>query len=230
MRTIYICFFSLLTVFSLPLFSQNAEKETKEKEDLPLYQGTYVSLDILNPFLKFINTEYVQAEASVDINLKYMFYPVAEFGYGTVSYSSSNGLTYKSHAPFYRIGLNYNIMSKKKSENHFYVGIRYGLCNMKYDITSYNLKDPVWETEIDFNRENQRSFSNWIELVAGVRVQIYKNFMMGWSARLKRTVYTKNNGDNEPWYIPGYGYSGTTSIGMTYSLIYKFNITNDKKK
>lgn len=227
MRTISIYFFSILIILSLPAFSQ--EKEKKEEDKSPLYQGTYVSLDVLNPFLKFINTEYIQAEASVDVNLKNMFYPVAEIGYGTVNYSNDNGLSYKSKAPFYRIGINYNIMNKKKSENHFYIGARYGLCGIKYDITSNGLKDPVWGTVTEFNRTGQKSFSHWIELVAGVRVQIYKNFMMGWSARLKRTISTKINGDNEPWYIPGYGYSGTTNIGMTYSIIYKINLTGKRK-
>lgn len=234
MKTIYSCFFSLLfIVLAIPAHSQTTAENSNtpdEKEKEQIYQGTYVTLDVLNPFLKFINTEYVQAEAAVDINLKYAFYPVAEIGYGTVNYSSDNGLSYKSSAPFYRIGLNYNIMSKKKSENHFYVGIRYGLCSMKYDITSNNLKDPIWDSNIEFNRTNMSSFSHWIELGAGVRVQIYKNFMMGWSARLKRTISTKTNGDNEPWYIPGYGYSSTTSIGMTYSITYKFNIINNRRK
>ncbi len=230
MRTIYSCFFSLLIILSLPAYSQKKVDEAKEeKTNEKIYQGTYLSVDVLNPFLKFLNTKYVQAEASVDVNLKYMFYPVVEFGYGTVNYSSSNGLKYKSDAPFYRFGLNYNIMGKKRNENHFYIGARYGLCGINYDITSDNLKDPIWNTGIDFNRPDQHSFSHWIELVAGVRVQIYKNFMMGWSARLKRTISTKTNGDNEPWYIPGYGYSGTTSIGMTYSLIYKFDFKPKKK-
>lgn len=236
MRRIYICFFSLI-VFSLclvpDLFAQNGKKDKlKNEEDAEkteIYQGTYASLDLLNPAMSLFGTKYIQGEAAVDVNLKNMFFPIAEIGYGNVKYTNNQGLTYKSGAPYFRVGLNYNVMAKKGTESHFYVGLRYGLSAFSYDITSQGLTDPVWPGEIEFDRSGRNAFAQWIELVAGVRVQLVRNFMMGWSVRLRREVSKSVFEDHEPWYIPGYGYSGTTSIGATYSLIYKFNVKSRNK-
>lgn len=236
MRRIFICFFSLIVFnlcFSSFLFAQDNKNSKGQKEDdtekTVIYRGTYASLDLLNPAMSLLGTKYLQGEVAVDVNLKNMFFPVAEIGYGNVSYKNDQGLTYKSRAPYFRVGLNYNVMAKKGTESHFYIGLRYGLSSFNYDITSQGLTDPVWPGEIDFNRSGKNAFAQWIELVAGVRVQIVRNFMMGWSVRLRREVSKSVFDDHEPWYIPGYGYSGTTSIGATYSLIYKFNIKSQNK-
>lgn len=232
MKIIYICFFSLLLFFISPAYSQNSKKAKDKKESeevIPFYQGTYVSIDVFNPISHFLGTRFIQGEASVDVNLKNMFFPVFEFGYGGVDYSNDSGLSYKSSAPYFRIGVNYNTMAKKKRENHFYIGARYGMSSFKYDIVSNGLVDEIWQTPIEFNRIGMKSFAHWIELVAGVRVQIVNNFMMGWSVRMGRLISSQGHGDNEPWYIPGYGYSSTSSFGATYTLTYKFDIKKLKK-
>lgn len=221
MRTISICFFSLFLIL-LPIKAKD-DKPKEEAEPIPTYGGTYLNVDLFNPISHFLGTRFIQGEASVDVNIKNTIFPIIELGYGGVNYDNGDGLAYKSAAPFVRIGLNYNTMAKKRRENHFYIGVRYGFSAFKYDITSHGLSDPVWPDDIDFTRLGQKSFGQWIELVAGIRVQIKGNFMMGWSIRLKRLISNTNHGDNEAWYVPGYGYSGTTAYGATYSIIYKFN-------
>lgn len=228
MRKISICFFSLIFAV-LPVNARGGKDDGEAKEEAPLYGGTYVSLDLFNPVSHFLGTRFVQGEAAVDVNIKNAFFPVIELGYGGVSYDNGEGLDYKSSAPYFRVGLNYNTMAKKLRENHFYIGARYGFSAFKYDIRSNGLIDPVWSAPITYDRLGQKAFGQWIELVAGVRVQIKNNFMMGWSVRLKRMIGNVSNGDNEAWYIPGYGYNGTTAYGATYSIIYKFSASKKTK-
>lgn len=227
MRKIFICFFSLILAF-VSASAKDDKKEDKD-EEIPLYGGTYLNVDLFNPVSHFLGTRFIQGEVSVDVNLKNMIFPIIEVGYGGVNYDNSEGLAYQSSAPYFRIGVNYNTMAKKRRENHFYIGLRYAFSSFKYDITSNGLTDPVWPDEIEFNRIGQKSFGQWIELVAGIRVQIKNNFMMGWSVRMKRLINSTNHGDNEAWYIPGFGYSSTTAYGATYSLIYKFNASKSRK-
>lgn len=231
MSRISSCFFSFLLLFLPATAEAKADKAESEAEEAPtpIYQGTYVSVDLLNPISHLIGTRFMQYEIAADVNLKNRFFPIIELGYGHVNNSSDNGLTYKSHAPYCRVGLNYNTMAKKKRESHFYAGVRYGFSRYQYDIHSSGLQDPVWNAPISFDRAGMKTFSHWLELVIGIRVQIKSNFMMGWSVRLKRALSLGDHGDNAPWYIPGYGYNAATAYGGTYSIIYKFDINRNKK-
>ena len=63
----------------------------------------------------------------------------------------------------------------------------------------------------------------WGEIVAGVQVDIYKGFNMGWAIRMK-FLFTTNAHDEltTPYYIPGFGYRDTMRWGFDYYLGYTF--------
>ena len=65
---------------------------------------------------------------------------------------------------------------------------------------------------------------HWFELVAGVKVNIYRNFNMGWTIRMKYKISASVNEYADPWYVPGFGKYKSSNIGITYSLIYKLPI------
>lgn len=50
-----------------------------------------------------------------------MFLPTVDVGFGTTDSWSDTGIHYKSSAPFFRIGIDYNTMAKKKEKNSFYM-------------------------------------------------------------------------------------------------------------
>jgi phosphoribosylformimino-5-aminoimidazole carboxamide ribonucleotide (ProFAR) isomerase len=58
-------------------------------------------------------------------------------------------------------------------------------------------------------------------MLAGIKVNVYKNFYMGWSLRYRIRMNIKKAEHTEPWYIPGFGKNNSTNLGVTYSLIYK---------
>lgn len=197
------------------------KKDLEEKEKTPLYNGITIGIDAYGIGAKFLGSDFLSTEVSVDVNLKHRFFPVVEFGYGTTDATNDNGIHYKSSAPFGRIGLNYNTMYKKKSDSFLYVGLRYGFTAFKYDVSAPIINDGIWSGEIPFNYNGEKSNAQWLELVVGVKAQVFKSFHMGWALRYRSRLNVKENPNTDAWYIPGFGTNKKSTLGVTYNLIYK---------
>lgn len=218
LKSIFVLVISLL-LSGATAFAQEGNKEEIKKE--PLYRGTYISADLFGIGSKLFGSDFLSSEINVAVNLKNQFFPALEAGYGTTDTNNEEkGIHYKSSAPYFRLGLNFNTMFKKKSESFLYVGVRYGITSFSYDVNG-TLKDPIWGDEYPFSHDNQKSTFQWFEALVGVNVQIYKNFHMGWAVRYKVRLSVKDNPYTDPWYIPGFGANKSSNIGVTYSLTYK---------
>lgn len=223
-KRIFVYCISLLALLAVQpsLFAQQAKKVfVIPKENVPLYNGTTLGVDVFGLGGKLLGGDAFSSEISVDVNLKNRFFPVLETGVASYN-SDQDGVTYKqSLSPYFRIGMNYNTMFKKKSLSHLYVGFRYAISTFNYDVKSSPINDGLWNGEIPFSYTGEKSNSQWLEVVFGIRAQVYKNFMMGWSLRYKSQFSVKENTHTTPTYIPGYGDNKPTNFGVTYSLIYK---------
>ncbi|WP_321331790.1 DUF6048 family protein [uncultured Bacteroides sp.] len=226
---------------ALPLQAQSTRPSGKKvakkevKEVFPFYNGTYIGADLYGAGSNLLGGDFLSSEVSIDVNLKNRFFPVAEIGYGKTDTWSDDGIHYKSGAPYFRLGMNYNTMYNKRTESFFYVGLRYGASSFSYDIETLPITDPVWKDSnsnpnledgvwggnVPFKHKGLKGNMQWFELVAGVQVQVYKNFMMGWSVRMKYRTSSSASKYGDPWYVPGFGTYGSSQMGLTYSLIYK---------
>lgn len=221
-----------------PTPKRDQKKNVKEepKEIVPLYNGTYIGMDLYGIGSKLLGGDLLSSEINVAVNLKNRFLPTADIGFGTTDSWNDTGIHYKSSAPFFRIGVDYNTMAKKKEKNSFlYVGLRYGFSHMKYDISSLAIKDPafggemgnpsqeddIWGGSVPYDHPGQKATMQWLEFVAGVRVQIYKSFYMGWAVRMKYKLSASVSEYGNPWMVPGFGKYNSNNMGVTYSLIYK---------
>jgi hypothetical protein len=211
-----------LLVMSLPVLAQGQKQEIKlPKEVFPLYNGTFVGVDLYGLGSKAFGSNFLSSEVSVDVNLRNRFFPVLEVGYGKTD-AEKNSISYKSSAPYFRIGMNYNMMFRKKSMSHLYLGARYGFSVLSYDVKGPALEDDIYSGEVpSFEYTGEKTNAHWMELLFGIRAQIHKNFLMGWSLRYKAKLSIKENASTTPWYIPGFGENKSTNFGVTYSLIYK---------
>ena len=221
-----------------PTPKRDQKKNVKEepKEIVPLYNGTYVGVDIFGIGSKLFGGDFLSSEVNVTVNLKNKFLPTAEVGFGTTDTWNDTGIHYKGSSPFFRIGMDYNTMSKKKEKNSYlYVGLRYAFCPMKYDISSLpipdtefggsmenpSLMDPIWGGSVPYDYAGLKATMQWFEIVAGVRVNIYKNFYMGWALRMKYRLSASVSEHGNPWMVPGFGKYSSKNMGITYTLTYK---------
>lgn len=191
-------------------------------DTIPVFQGVNVMVDAVGPGWYALGGDFFSAEASLEVNLLNRFFPVLEVGYGrTDATNEDTELHYKTIAPYFRVGLNYNVQYKKKSPGYIFAGARLGYTAFEYDVDGPSMTDPVWGGELPFHFTGIEGNALWTELLIGVRAQIYKNFHMGWSFRYKVRLNVKDSPYASPWYIPGFGASDNTAFGATYDLVYR---------
>ena len=222
---LYIITLLILSNLATPLRAQQNNKPLTDKEvaESPLHQGTMVGIDIFGLVGKILGNGILNTEASVQVNLKNRFFPVAEFGYGSIDTTDDEtDIHYKASAPYFRIGMDYNILYRKPYLPGFFtVGLRYGFSSFEYDVKSPSLTDPTWgNISIPIDYQGVKSNAHWVELVAGLKTEVLKNFYMGFSVRYRARLSITKNENSEPYYIPGFG-KGTNNLGITYNLIYK---------
>lgn len=202
-----------------------------EKPKLLLFQGFTLSADVFGP-LVYAFSDYGNIEAALRLNLKNTYFPIAEVGYGLCDKTDLNTyIKYKTSAPYLRIGCDVNFLKDKFQDNRLFVGLRYGVSSFNYDISGPDMKDPIYGGAEPFGFDGISTTSQWIEIVLGVQVKVWRNFHMGWSVRFKSEMSTKESLYAKPYYIPGYGTTtGGTVWGGTYNLIFDLNWGKKKGK
>ena len=98
-----------------------------------------------------------------------------------------------------------------------------------YDIDNILVESPYWGESEKLQITGQKSWAHWGELLGGLRVQVYKNFYMGWTVRYRLMFSHKKNTYSQPWYIPGFG-TDSSPFGFTYTVGYRFSFGKKEKK
>lgn len=229
-------FIALMISVVAPLLPSSGEKvmaatsadTTQEKEKgTPLtFQGIYLSADVFGYiFPIFVKDKYYSSEVAVTANLGNRFFPVVEAGFGhTDMVSQLYDIGYRTRAPFYRIGMDYNMQYKNGLPNYIYLGGRIGYTTFDYTVDAPAMIDPVWGDEAPIQFTDIPCQVLWAEAVGGVRAEILKNLYMGWSLRYRYPLHKGSIVHGGPWYIPGFGASSKTAFGATYTISYYFKL------
>ena len=108
-------FISRLTVSLLLLVvgveSSQAQKIFRmEKDSIPFFRGFALSFDLVGP-AKLMLGDTGEYEGALRINLHDQWFPVFELGIGRANHQDDEvtGLTYKTTAPYFRLGMDWNI-------------------------------------------------------------------------------------------------------------------------
>ncbi len=154
------------------------------------------------------------------MNLKDKYFPVIELGLGQTNHQDiTTNASYKTSAPYGKIGVDFNILKNKHDIYRFYVGFRYAFTSFKFDLDHPDVKDPVWGGTVPFSGQNISANYHWGELVAGIDAKIVGPLHLGWSARYKRRIAHNDGTMGNVWYVPGFGKQGGTRLGGTFDVI-----------
>ena len=186
--------------------------------DTTVYQGTIVRLDIANPIFELARSKWhtYALEAAVSVRIKNRLFPTIEGGYADRFLQQKDPTTpqYDGRGGFMRLGMDINPLKKHpEPRSVLLIGVRAGTGwqHMRTPAVLEAYPGGRWVTDA------------WGEIVAGVQVDIYRGFNMGWAARMK-FLFTRNvHGETVvPYYIPGFGYNNPMNWGLDYYIGYTF--------
>ena len=165
-------------------------------------------------------SDYGQYEGALRVNLHDEWFPIVEAGIGKADHDDEvTQLYYSTSAPYFKVGIDKNMLKDKHGPNRLYVGLRYGFTSYKIDLSRPNFPDPVWMWDTGFGVKDAACKYHWAEVVVGVDAKIFGPLHLGWSVRYKQRLAHSEEGDfGNPWYVPGFG-TYNTNLGGTFNVI-----------
>jgi len=208
-------------VLMLVSLTANGQKLFRlEKDSIPLMRGFQVSFDLVGA-AQMMFGDYGQYEAALRLNLHDQWFPIVEVGYGKANHEEDlvTGLTYKTSAPYFKAGVDFNLLKQKHQSNRLFAGFRYAYTSYKVDLWRQNLPDPVWLWETGFGVRDEQCSQHWLEAVIGIDAQVFGPFHLGWSVRYKQRLAHDDGLIGKTWYVPGFGLWDTSALGATFNVI-----------
>jgi hypothetical protein len=217
---------------------ENSNEEYEQVSDSIFFKDKYglnIGLDLSRIGQSFWDTDYQGLEISADYRYNENLYIAGELGNETSTFNEENIIN-ETDGSYIKLGVNYNVYDNWIGmQNLIYVGIRYGFASYSQNLQSYRIytTDDYFHSDI---RDVDVSFSNltasWIELQAGIRVNVFDNVYLGAHVQLKNMVSVSeiNNFDN--LYVPGFRKTFDNSsigAGWGYSISYLIPIYSKTK-
>lgn len=191
-----------------------------QKDSIPLMRGFQVSFDAVGLLMMQIG-DYGHYEGALRLNLHDQWFPIVELGYGKASHLNDEvtGLNYKTAAPYFKVGVDFNLMKNKHAPNRLYGGFRYAYTSYKVNLWRQDFPDPVWLWNTGFGVNDEPCSQHWFEAVFAVDAKIYGPLHLGWSVRYKRRFVHDEGVLGKTWYVPGYGICDDSNLGGTFNVI-----------
>ena len=210
---------SLLALASVPTTAR-AQKDGGEakKDTTAFFKGFAVFADLIGP-AQMMFGDYGQYEAGLRINLKDKYFPTVELGYGKADHNDdATNISYKTSAPYARIGIDFNVLKNKHDIYRLFAGVRYAFTSFKYDLSHPGMTDPVWGDTAPYEANGVKCSYQWVEAVIGVDAKMWGPVHLGWSLRYRSRVSHNDGPLGNSWYVPGYGKTGGSNIGGTFNV------------
>ena len=236
--------YMLKFIFSLSLVCisllGNAQTKDTAKVMYPERYGLRVGVDLHKIARSFYEKDYRGFEVVGDYRLSKRFYIAGEIGNEDKTVDDDR-LNFTTKGTYFKVGFDYNSFENwLDMENMIYAGMRYGVSSFSQTLNSYTIYDPTnyyGENTIISGAEFDGLNASWLEVVGGIKAELFNNLYMGFSVRLNYLVSNKKPDNFDNLFIPGYNrtYDGKFGAGFNYSIsyfipIYKKNkITTEKK-
>ena len=221
--------FSLLAVFiSLNSFSQDTTKVV-----YPQRYGLRVGVDLHRLSKSFYDDDYKGLEIVGDYRLSRKFYVAGELGNENNTVDDDR-FNFTTKGTYFKVGFDYNAYENwLDMENMLYAGMRVGVSSFSQTLNHYTIYDPTnyyGENTINSGEKFNGLNASWIEVIGGVKAEIFSNLYLGFSVRLNYLISEKEPNNFANLYIPGFNrtYEGKFGAGFNYTLSYFIPIYKKK--
>ena len=212
----------LALILAVTLSAQEVSPEEESGRDTLRTYGPRFGVDLARIYYLFDSPQQIGAEFSADFEIYRNIYPVFELGYNNMS-EEKDLFNYQSGGTYGRAGIDYNILSLKERSAHHTItlGFRYGMSIFSHRIEDILIPHEYWGDFMTEAYENNLT-GHWLELVFGMKAEVFSNFFLGWAFRYKILLNPEMDPLMLPEMIPGYGSGGEDRVfGISYSMYYK---------
>lgn len=228
-----------LSLLCVSLFGKAQTKDTA-KVMYPERYGLRLGTDLHKIARSFYEKDYRGFEIVGDYRLTKRFYIAGEIGTEDKTVDDDR-LNFTTKGTYFKAGFDYNSFENwLDMENMIYVGMRYGVSSFNHTLNNYKIYDPTnyyGENTVISGEKFDGLNASWLEVVGGIKAELFYNLYLGFSVRLNYLVSNKRPEGFDNLFIPGYNrtYDGKFGAGFNYTVsyfipIYKKNKTTSEKK
>jgi Domain of unknown function (DUF6048) len=189
-------------------------------------------------------------EGTIDVGFaQNRFFAVLDYGISIIDRRRKGqlftGFSYQNVGSFLRIGADYNFMHRKFKDEVMFVGFRYARASFRHDFEFLGANqawgyptlrivqigdESVIVDDRYRGRINETNLSaTWVEIVTGLRVNVWKQFFMGYTARLMIRSGIKGENILLANELPGFGSTNATArLIFNYYLYYRIPFLGKK--
>jgi hypothetical protein len=246
----YKYFTNLLIVFvAVSTYAQvNKPVDLNPKDSIEYKQkyGLRIGLDLSRPVLSLFEEDYTGLELVADYRLKEKLFIATELGNEERTDTEGVGSTalynYTTSGSYLKLGVDYNTYTNWYGEQNFVtIGGRYAFSSFSQTLNNYR----VFNSNRFFNPEDFTDLittpeefngltASWLELVLGMKAELFNNIYAGISVRLAYLVTGRNEDARFPnLWIPGFNKvtdGSNFGIGYNYSISYFIPLYKKPKK
>ena len=227
MRILKYIFSVISLLMAIPAFPQ--EQGTK----IMRYGGIRFGVDLV-PFVGyFLTPQQKGAAVTADAEFRDGWFAVINAGYLDFNKEEAD-YTYHNNGRYLKIGINHNFVPREPGENEIiFWGLGFATSVFTHSADPVVIRNSYWGDYVtSVGPVKMRPF--WVEMTAGIRVEMFRNFFMGWNVQGRFLLQLPDN-EPEPYIVPGYGYTGKSfSVGFNYTLSfripYMIKVIEKKKK
>lgn len=218
--------FSATVTAQEPVVQDTIDVEVQDTVEVKEKFGIRVGIDLSKLARSFFQEDYEGLELVGDYRVYDNFYAAAEIGSESLPFKEDN-LKVTATGQYAKVGVDYNAYENWAGmENMVYVGLRYGFSTFKQDLEEYQIysTNQFFGPDIrDEGREYSGLTANWVELVAGLKVEVLNNLYLSLNVQLKRRLFQTAPDDFDNLTIPGFNrtYDGSNiGVGYGYTISY----------
>ena len=196
--------------------------------------GLRVGGDISKIIRSFIDDDYSGFEVSGDYRLKKRLYIAGEIGTEEKS-DITDYLDINTKGSYIKGGIDYNMYQNwLDMDNMVYAGFRVGASTFSHTLNSYQVysTNQYWQPQFSSNtpQEFKDLSAIWVELILGIKVELFTNLYLGINVQLKGLVSETKPENFTNIYIPGFNKTfDSSSIGVGYGYTLSYRIPLYKK-
>jgi len=220
--------FSLVVLFSIAGNAQDSIQKFPER------YGLRVGVDLHRLSKSFYDDNYRGLEIVGDYRLTKKFYIAGELGNEEKTVDDDR-LNFTTTGSYFKVGFDYNAFENwLDMENMIYAGMRVGFSSFDHQVNSYkiyeNNNNYYGQTIIAPGEKFSGQTASWVEIVGGVKAELFNNLYLGFSVRLNYLISNKEPENFANLYIPGFNrtYDGKFGAGFNYTLSYFIPIYKKK--